>query len=180
MIIKLETEGLSETEEIKVHLARNIIESIINSDDFKNYIINFKYMLRYSTGRLWWRRQFSEFRVGFPYTHLSNYDVYKLIMSGAETLTPEVDQEADINIKVDRRNRRGVIGYTYKSSKWQWIYSWVLKRYSVQQIAGNMFHEYLHKQGFGHPFRNTIDRKYSVPYALGNYIANFDLGLLEG
>jgi len=174
MKVKINTDGLDTEEQIKVHLAGQYLESVVNNPMFKDFVLNYKYEVGYYIGMLWWRKYYTKQQSKFTYTNLNNRQVWNKFISGAETLSPEADNEMDIYIKVDRRNRRGVIGYTYPASKFQWIYSWVLKKFSVEQIAGNIVHEWLHKIGFEHPFNRTIYRPFSVPYAIGDMVANFN------
>jgi hypothetical protein len=39
--------------------------------------------------------------------------------------------------------------------------------YTPAEVAGNVFHEWTHKLGFGHDSRYSVSRNSSVPYALG-------------
>jgi hypothetical protein len=96
-------------------------------------------------------------------------------MKGAELEpdeTPE-DNEADIFLKIDRTDKPGVIGYTYSNTKWQWIYSRILREWGAQDIAGNLAHEWCHKIGFEHESSWTSKREHSVPYAIGYYVRDF-------
>lgn len=175
--IKLEYFGLTEEEVRKLSLAHVHLAKAINSLKFKEFVLNFKYQYWYSyryTVGIFWRKKNHSFQFnGFASTNLTNPEVYDLIMSGKEKLDPTADQEADIFLRVDRKNRRGVIGYTYPNTPFQYIYSWVLKKYTPEQIAGNLFHEWLHKVGFNHDFKATRNRPYSVPYACGKFVTDY-------
>lgn len=170
--VTVKTSGLSPDEQNKIDLAAQRMELVFNSEEFKNFVLNFSYPVTYCSGRLWWKKCTTETRSCFVDNQgLTNFQIYNRLMSGAETLDQTPDSEADIFVEVDRRNRRGVIGYTYPSTKWQWIYQWVLLRYSIFDIASNLAHEWCHKIGFDHSYKWTATREYSVPYAIGNFVS---------
>ena len=43
---------------------------------------------------------------------------------------------------------------------------------TVTSVASNLFHEWLHKVGFGHAVNYSVSRDYSVPYAVGRIIGS--------
>lgn len=100
---------------------------------------------------------------------LSNTEVYQVIMDGAETLTPELDNEIDLVVNLYYSNN-STVGYTYENSKEIWINQKFFDINSQAQIAGNILHEWTHKLGFKHDFYSTNTRNYSVPYAVGDMI----------
>jgi hypothetical protein len=173
--VKIEQEGLKQFEIDKVMLAAERIEIVFNSDQFKEWCLNFYWTEKICTGSLWWKKCRIEQRKFFHYNDgLTNFQVYNKIMAGKEDLSSDgVDNEADIFVKVDRSSRRGVIGYTYPSSKWQYIYGWVLNDWDFTDIASNLAHEWCHKVGFDHEYNKTYARQYSVPYAVGYYVGDF-------
>lgn len=173
--VKLITEELTEKELVKVNLAAQKMEMVFNQPEFKDFILNYSYNSSYTTGHLWWKKTYYTRQTGFASTDLSRDQIYQKLMSGREDLSSEMDQEADIFLRVDRSNRRGVIGYTSPSTKWQTIYGWALSRYSIDFITGNLAHEWCHKVGFAHDYYSTASRPYSVPYAVGDFVANFKL-----
>ena len=65
-----------------------------------------------------------------------------------------------------------VIGYTYGTSKRIWVNSKYFGTNAVTSVAANLFHEWLHKVGFGHAVSYSISRDYSVPYAVGRMIGS--------
>lgn len=42
------------------------------------------------------------------------------------------------------------------------------ERMSHEQLAGHLIHEHLHVIGFEHPYKDSKNRKYTVPYFIGN------------
>lgn len=154
--LNLKTSNFTGKDLQKIIKAGGYVSEFINSEVFKSIVLNFSFT-DYN-GNL---------KNKFHYTELTNQEVYDKIMSGSEILTPESDGEADISIELDTSWTRNVIGYTYPTTAWQWIYAKFFRNWSEEEIAGNIFHEYMHKLGFDHEFNYTFDREYSVPYKLG-------------
>lgn len=53
------------------------------------------------------------------------------------------------------------------------IYTYIdaFDRMTVTDLAGHLAHELTHSLGFEHSFNNTPDRKFSVPYMVGDYVS---------
>lgn len=180
MIINLRTNGLKQAEIDKLNLACQHAERVLNTDAFKQWVLNFKWNKTTVTGPFWRRYKHVETIKGFHYTDLANEQVYNKIMGCEEVLGGEgVDNEADIFFEIDRRASRNVIGYTYNNSRWQWMYLNFFKNYSVADIASNLTHEYMHKLGFDHEYKYNAWREYSVPYAVGYFVGNVTEELLN-
>lgn len=173
MKVLLSLEGFtSEVEQRKLYLAAKLMESAFNSDQFKNWVLNYSYKYQKQIGGIWPFRKYS-YQESFSFymdNNLTREEIYTTIMSGKERGSI-IDNEANIFLKIDRSVHRGVIGYTYPNTKWQYVYSWFIDSSSSQQIAGNLAHEYCHKLGFDHPFKSTSLRPFSVPYAVGHYVS---------
>lgn len=173
MKLNFDPSRFSATEITKLTQAAAIMERALNSQKFKSFVENFSYSKIYTTGFWPFRKQATATSNFFYDTDLRNHEVYTTIMNGAESLSPEIDGEADINIEIDRSKKRGVLGYTYSHSKINWIYSWFLRDGDVYEVAGNLAHEYMHKLGFEHDFARTPLRPFSVPYAVGDFVSRF-------
>lgn len=93
----------------------------------------------------------------------SNQELYDLMMSGAETLDPIVDNEADVFITMYYKNN-STVGYTYPSVKDTWVNSKFFDQYDEADIGCNLIHEWWHKLGMGH---SSASEHTSVPYACG-------------
>lgn len=65
---------------------------------------------------------------------------------------------------------RSAIGFTSPGTEWITTYRCKYNRLSDASLAGHLVHEWLHKLGFGHDFRRTPTRPYSVPYAIGSIV----------
>jgi hypothetical protein len=174
--IKIITKDLNEQEIEKIELARLHIEKTVNSYEFYNFVIKYSFSVNKCTGKLWWKKCSPVLYNNFWSTNLTNKEVYETIMKGSEKLSKEGENEsADIFLQIDKSYSRNVIGYTSPDIQWQFIYNWFFKQSSTKEIAGNLFHEWLHKIGFDHDFRNNSFRPHSVPYALGEFVAISDL-----
>lgn len=162
---------LSPSEEVKLKQALRHAVSVLNSKEFEAFVKGFSYEYTACTGALWWKRCRKVVVNNFNWNgDLSNTQVYNKIMTGSETLRPEPDNEVDIDLVIDRRNKRGVLGYTYPNSIKQWIYANFFARASYKEIAANLVHEYFHKLGFDHAFKYHHTRQFTVPYAGGYYV----------
>lgn len=161
----------------KIMRARDLLEQVINSDDFAVGVVNFERKELECVRTGWFRKSCKYVHAGFGFeydgngrTETDGARVLEIIRSGAETLSPEADGEADINIDLGYGR---AVGYTYPNSAWQWINQWFLDSSNVTEadIAGNIAHEYMHKLGFGHAYRSHATRQYTVCYAIGYLVA---------
>ena len=169
------SEGLTKNEQDLIKKASDHAELAINSEQFKEWCLNFSWQQQVCTGKLWWKTCTQEVRRYFHYNkNLTNFQIYNSIIDGKEVLGDgEIDNEADIFLKVDRRYSRNVIGYTYSNTPWQWVYARILNSWGPVDIASNLIHEYCHKLGYEHEYRYTNAREYSVPYAVGYFVQKY-------
>ncbi|MEE4245439.1 MAG: hypothetical protein V2I33_08515 [Kangiellaceae bacterium] len=165
---------LSDSEKLTLARAVRHMTQKLGSDEFKKFCWRYRYSFKVCNGwwRLAWRKCSVKLVHNFKYSSGRNSnEVWMHLLSGKEVLSSEGhDGEADIVLVVDRRNKRGVLGYTYPNSVKQWIYSWFL-RSDYRKVAGNLAHEWCHKMGYGHNFRYNQTRKHTVPYAVGYFVA---------
>jgi hypothetical protein len=154
--VKLQATNFFANDIIKINNSVKYIEEYFNSDEFKAFVKDFAFV-----------DSNEEIIRKFHYTGLSNEEVLNKILSGSETLTPEADGEADLQVELDTSWTRNVIGYTYPTTPMQWIYAKFFHNWSEEEICGNIAHEYMHKLGFDHEYKWTHDREFSVPYAVG-------------
>lgn len=135
------------------------MELILNSSEFKARVLRLSFL----DGELSaWRQK-------------SNLDIYDHIMSGAETLSPEVDYELDLSLD-DYYSVKKVIGYTYPNTATVYTNTKYFDSDDIspdyhhrKQSGSNFLHEYFHKLGFSHDFSNTKRRPRSLCYQ-GNRI----------
>tara|TARA_Y100000296_G_C5180060_1_gene263712 strand:+ start:32042 stop:32659 length:618 start_codon:yes stop_codon:yes gene_type:complete len=138
----------------RLRQAALIIEQVVNHPQFKDEILKANFF-----------GETSQFK------NKTNLEIYKHIISGSESLKPEIDNEADILQGAFKPKwwKRDPIGYTYRNVLEQWMNLQYLRVSPVSKLASNMFHEWLHKMGFDHDFKATSRRPYSVCYQ-GNKI----------
>lgn len=139
-------------QEEKVLAAIDFIKKIIKTKEFKERIYNFTY-----NGK----KQFVDNK------GLSNERIYQILLDGAETLIPEVDNEMDLDLELYTSNFTSTVGYTYPNVIRIWMNTKYFNNYTVAQVAGNVFHEWSHKLGFEHASSYSKSRDSSVPYAIG-------------
>jgi hypothetical protein len=134
---------LTETERVKVMLACDYMERVINSPQF--------------TER-WLALELTN-NQGF-----SNATILNMILSGATKLEPKEDKEIAVHLEMFY-SFRNTVGYTRPSTIWTWFNRKFFKRYEVEDVAKNIAHESIgHKVGFDH---KSARETTSIPYQLG-------------
>lgn len=108
---------------------------------------------------------------------LTNAQIYQSILDAAERLTPAKNNTLDVGVKLYYENSN-VVGYTNTSISYINVNTKFFDTYAVNSVASNLFHEWLHKIGFGHDVSATSRRPYSVPYAVGTIIRNLGKNFL--
>ncbi len=157
-------ENFTDQQYDKLMQAKQLVELIINSAAFKSRVLNFSY------------NGTQEF---VQNNGMSNQQIYDLLMTGAEMFPQQTasDHFMDFDLvlyKPKWYQSKKVLGYTDQSTNVIHINKSFFNQASVNEIAMNLVHEWVHKMGFDHDFKNTSRRPSSVPYAVG-YIVR-DLG----
>jgi len=172
--VKLEILNHKESEVSIITNAVNLMAIAMGDPQFEEFCRNYTYEIeKYKWS---WFRYYSykESYKGFWMNQgLTGFQVYTKLKAGKEVLSDETDYESDIYLEIDRSYNPGVIGYTYPSTKWQWIYQRIIDTWGAEDVAGNLAHEWCHKMGFSHESSSTDFRKHSVPYAVGYYVRDF-------
>lgn len=143
--------NFSRDQEDKVLKAADLIKQVIASPEFKNRVLNYTY-----NGK----------KAFVDNGGLSNAQIYKKILEGAEGLLPQKNNAMDVELEL-YNDGSITIGYTNPSTIRIWMNTKYFNNYTPYQVADNLFHEWLHKIGFGHAVNNNPSRPHSVPYALG-------------
>lgn len=102
---------------------------------------------------------------------LTNAQIYQSVLDAAERLQPAKNNQMDVGVKLYYENNN-VVGYTSSSITYINVNTKYFNTYSASSVAGNLFHEWLHKLGYGHDASATTQRPYSVPYGVGYIIRN--------
>jgi len=161
LTVSINMRDFTAEQEEKMHKAVERLKIAINSVQFKEKILNHKY-----------KDEFTFVDNG----GLSNEEIYKKIMEGAEVLIPELDYEMDVDVTMYYK-RSSTVGYTYPNTTRTWVNSRFFNAYTLGEVASNVAHEWTHKVGFEHDFNNNSARPYSVPYAVGAIIEEIIEGM---
>jgi hypothetical protein len=155
--VSAEMSGFDSEQEQKILQAFDLLKKVIASDDFKNRILNKTYRGK---------------KLFVDNNGLTNAQVYKKLLEGAEELYPVKNNVMDLHLETYEENDI-VIGYTKPSIKTIFLNTKYLNRadFKAHKVAMNLMHEWLHKLGFKHAQENSSSRPHSVPYAIG-YIMN--------
>jgi hypothetical protein len=148
----------------KVREALKLIRKVVRSPDFRDRVLGHSYK---------GERTFHE------NNGLSNADIYRKILEGAESLIPEKNSRMNVELEL-YHEATNTIGYTYPNTVRIWINSRYFERYTPVQVADNLFHEWMHKLGFDHEVAYSKDRDYSVPYAIGYLVEELAQKHYEG
>lgn len=140
----------------KYNAAIAIVKKVVGTDEFRNQVLNHTY-----NGV----KQFVDNR------GLTNAQIYQSILDAAEKLTPVKNNIMDVGVKLYYENSN-VVGYTSTSITYINVNTKFFNNYTTASVAGNLFHEWLHKLGYGHDSSATASRPYSVPYAVGYMISS--------
>ena len=137
----------------KMEKALAVVEKVVNSEEFKNRVINFKN----NKGE----------RAFASNNGMSNEQIYATFMEGRELLQQDTPGEMNFFLKLYNKSWSKVIGWTNRDINTININWKFFKNFKPNEVAGNLVHEWTHKIGFSH--RSASERD-SAPYALG-YIA---------
>lgn len=153
--INLKLHDFNASQEDKILEAAELIKKVVATEEFKKNILShtFKGKMTFNDNN-----------------GLSNAQIYKKILEGAEQLRPNKDNSMDLDLRLYHEESK-TIGYTYPNVMQIWMNTKYLNQYSPAKITANMMHEWLHKLGFKHDVKHTPDRKYSVPYAIGHIVS---------
>ncbi len=148
--------GFDRDQEDKIYEAFDMIKRVVGTDEFKRRVLGHTY-----NGK----KQFVD------NGGMTNAQVYKAILEGAEKLSPAKNNAMDLDLERYTESNI-VIGYTMPSIRTIFMNSKYLNLSSFRpnKVAMNLMHEWLHKLGFKHAQENSSSRPHSVPYAVGYII----------
>jgi hypothetical protein len=137
----------------KLEKAFEVVEKVVNSEEFKNRILNFENSKK--------ERAFASNE------GLTNEQIFAIFMDGRENLQQETPGEMNYFVSLYNKRFSKVIGWTNPTINTININWKFFKNFKPNEVAGNLVHEWVHKIGFGHKSAAEHD---SAPYAIG-YIA---------
>lgn len=147
------------TQQAKFDQAIELIKKVVATEEFRTKILNHTY--------------------GGKKTFVdngghSNAQIYQKILEGAEKLIPAKNNTMDMEVELYYADN-STVGYTYPNSKRVWVNRKFFTSNTVGRVAANLFHEWLHKIGFGHAVSYSTSRDYSVPYAIGRMMTSISV-----
>lgn len=161
LIVDVYMKNFTRTDKEKVNRAAEILETVINSQEFKQRVINFTYK---------GEKRFHQNK------GLSNQEIYDNLMTGEEILMPRSTgiMNFDLSLYRSKNPWSKVKGYTTGDSMKIYMNKKFFRRasWTSNDVAANMAHEWVHKMGYSHDYRNNPDRPYSVPYAIGYIVGD--------
>lgn len=159
----MKIQGFSASSMVKLESAFDVLEKVVNSEEFKSRVINFKN----TKGQ----------RAFASNNGLSNEQIYAIFMDGRETLQQNTPGEMNFFLKLYSRPWSKVVGWTNPDINTININWRFFKNYKANEVAGNLAHEWTHKIGFGHISAAEHD---SAPYAIGYIVEEMAAHYLSG
>lgn len=154
--------SMTSAQKAKYNVAVAIVKKVVATESFRKKVLNFVYA---------GKKQFSN------NDGKTNSQIYQSILSAAESLKPAKNNTMDLGVKMYYANN-SVVGYTNPSITYINVNTKFFNNYAANQVAGNLFHEWLHKLGYGHDSSSTSRRPYSVPYAVGYMVRDIGKSFL--
>jgi hypothetical protein len=145
--------NFTEQRKKKLYDAIEILESVVNSQRFKDRFLSAKFI---------------------ETNGMTNEQIYKMLMSGKDQFGGE-DSDIDLHLTFYHRWWSRVVGYILPSGK-QYINGKFFDSMDLPSIANNLLHEYMHRLGFIDPRRNPLQ---GVPYQTGNLCEELARGMLK-
>lgn len=159
----MKVDGFDATSTVKLEKAFEVLEKVVNSEEFKERVLNFKN----SQGL----RAFASNR------NLTNEQIYSQFMDGRETLQAGTPGEMNFFLSLYYKRFSKVVGWTNASINTININWKFFRNYKAHDVAGNLAHEWTHKLGFGHKSAAEHD---SAPYAIGYIVSEMGERYLKG
>jgi hypothetical protein len=164
LVVKpMEVTGFSSASVDKLNKAFAALEEVVNSEEFKDKVINFK--------NTQGQRAFASNK------GLTNEQIYAIFMEGRETLQPNTPNEMNFYLKQYNNRWSAVIGQTSPTTNVISINWKFFKNFEPSDVAGNLCHEWVHKIGFDHTSAAEHD---SAPYAIGYIARDMAAKVLKG
>lgn len=157
----MEVKGFDQESLKKLQKAFEVLEKVVNSEEFKDRVINFKN----TRGE----RKFAS------NNGLTNEEIYAQFMEGRETLQPNTPDEMNFYLRLYYKRWTRVVGYTSPTTNVINVNWKFFSGFTPADVAGNLAHEWTHKIGFDHKSATEHD---SAPYAIGYIVEEMAAKLL--
>lgn len=139
-------------DEKKITHALKILKKVFSSPEFKKRVLSYEFE---------GKRNFHMNR------GLSNLEIYQLILSGMEELSPHENHSMDVELELYSDFESNVLGFTRPDTHRIWMNKKYFDEHTGAELSSNLVHEWIHKLGFDHERKKNLSRKHSVPYAIG-------------
>ena len=181
---------LGKRQKMKFQKALDIMEIVINSEEFKRLVISYQRKIGTNpSGDPIYERSFSKnYLWNNSKARLTNEEIYNIIMLGNEKMRPNTHGEINFNsyVKICSRYQlmvrninwcNGTIGSTKPSSSKMIKLNWKFyKKYETHEMLANMVHEWVHLLGFLHGESNIHQE---VPYVVGAIVKKLAKNISE-
>ena len=142
----------------KFDRAVELIKKVVGTDEFRSAVLNHTY---------------NGVKTFVDNGGLTNAQIYERILEAAEKLFPLKNNAMDMEVQLYTNLSSNVVGCTNSGTKRIYVNTKYFNVYAANSVAANLFHEWLHKVGFGHAYTYSPSRDYSVPYAIGRMIGRY-------
>ena len=150
-VIKLK---MTRTQKNKIRNAEELIKEVIATPEFRSRVLN---------------HEFNGVKTYVDNGGLTNAQIYKKILDGAETLQPVKNNRMDVEVAL-YFEESNTVGYTTTLSRRINMNTKYFNKYTPVSVSRNLMHEWLHKLGFKHQVNYTPSRDYSIPYAISKIV----------
>lgn len=154
--------GFDSSDEAKYDRAVALVKKVVATEAFRTAVLNHTY---------------GGAKTFVQNNGLTNAQVYQSVLDAAEKLQPAKNNTMDVGVKLYYENST-TVGWTSTGITNINVNTKYFDTYAVNSVAANLFHEWLHKLGYGHDAAATARRPYSVPYAIGSIIRNIGKNFL--
>lgn len=143
---------------MKIGRAVNIIDSVWNDYMFQKRIFNFSWNCICKKWFFFSSRQSGN---TFTYTPDSN---------GLVAIALRATVNPVLKLRIGIGSNGSATAETDSDTKITTIYPWWIDQASDYELANTLAHEYTHTLGYSHPFHDSCERPFSVPYATGDLV----------
>ena len=152
--------NFTENQSAQLGRVSTLLNHALNGEDFKNAVLNFSYQ---------GKKQFVQ------NNGMTNEQIYHFLMSGAEKYPTAqlANEKADMNLTIYYPrwySRSSAVAFTSTSDPFLHIYNNYYNTALLSELSNTLVHEWTHKMGFDHDYKNTPQRPFSVPYGVGGII----------
>ena len=157
----IEFTNATNVDRYRVDRAMELIHQVVNSEDFRNRILNMTYKLPGSDLP----------RKGYTQTNHTPKKILENIIKAEENYPGGKPQQMDLFLDMFYEEST-TIGYTDWNDKYVHMNRYFHDAYTPVQTSGNLFHEWLHKLSYDHSVNYNDSRPHSVPYKIGYLMAD--------